>query len=150
MVFAGLIFFLQQLGYTVIVNHTSRYVVDVNRNITDAKGASYKTNVCYTHTTQGYAMYQTEPNAYEIEYRIASYYQPYHDKIQTLILEKLNYYNQIYFIDLHSFRLDYGADVVLGNDFGKTCSQSLFSFIEGKLIEQGYSVKHNDPFSGDT
>ena len=44
--------------------------------------------------------------------------------------------------------MDYGADVVLGNDFGKTCSQSFFSFIEGKLIEQGYSVKHNDLFSG--
>ena len=140
--------FLQQLGYTVIVNHTSRYVADVNRSLEDAKGTSYKTNVCYTHTTQGYAMYQAEPDVCELKHRIAYYYQPYHNGIQKLISEKLNYYNQIYFIDLHSFGLDYGADMILGNDFGNTCSASLMSFIEHKLMERGYSVKQNNPFSG--
>ena len=65
------------LGYTVIVNHTSRYVADVNRSLEDAKGTSYKTNVCYTHTTQGYAMYQAEPDVCELKHRIAYYYQPY-------------------------------------------------------------------------
>ena len=62
-------------------------------------------------------------------------------EFKKLISEKLNYYNQIYFIDLHSFGLDYGADMILGNDFGKTCSASLMSFIEHKLMERGYSVK---------
>ena len=32
--------FLQQLGYTVIVNHTSRYVADVNRSLEEAKGTA--------------------------------------------------------------------------------------------------------------
>ena len=109
--------FLQQLGYTVIVNHTSRYVADVNRSLEDAKGTSYKTNVCYTYTTQGYAMYQEEPDVCELKHRIACYYQTYHNKIEKLISEKLNYHNQIYFIDLHSFGLNYGTDVILGNDF---------------------------------
>ena len=31
---------------------------------------------------------------------------------------------------------------------GKTCSASLMSFIEHKLMERGYSVKQNNPFSG--
>ena len=70
-------------------------MADVNRSLEDAKGTSYKTNVCYTHITQGYAMYQAEPDVCELEHRIA-YYQLYHNRIQKLILEKLNYHNQIY------------------------------------------------------
>ena len=123
-------------------------MADVNRSLEDAKGTSYKTNVCYTHTTQGYAMYQAEPDVCELERRISCYYQTYHNRIQKLISEKLNYHNQIYFIDLHSFGLNYGADVILGNGFGTTCSESLMSFIEHKFTEQGYSVKQNNPFSG--
>lgn len=141
--------FLEEFGFTIIINNVSRYVIDPNRSINEEnKNGTYKENYIYTKTTFGKKMYRTEPNYNEIEDRIKEFYNPYHQTIVKAINDKLKYFKKVYLIDLHSFGKDILGDIVLGNDNNKTTS---YSFIQNtkKLLEQeGFIVKNNIPYSG--
>ena len=139
--------FLEELGYTVVINRVSRYVIDVNRGENERCG-SYQTNLVYTTTTQGEEMYRIPLTAKETEERIKNYYAPYHNALIGAIREKLKRYTRIYLLDLHSFGLDCEADIILGNDFGKTCSNGIISFLKDKFGENGFLPVENIPFSG--
>ena len=140
--------FLQELDFTVLMNRVSRYGADVNRAQEDCVGASYKTNVCYTHTTQGDAMYQTELTEIVRRERLARYYAPYHAALAQLLAEKKRRFAKVYLLDLHSFGLDFGADVILGDRFGCACEPELTEFLSGVFVQQGFSVGRNEPFAG--
>lgn len=140
--------FLDSLGYTIIINHVNRYVIDVNRNVDEKKGTSYKTNTVYTHTTQGDEMYNIPITEKEIQERIKNYYIPYHQLLKKAIKEKLKFFNKVYIIDLHSFGLDYGADVILGNNFNESCSLEVSNFFKNSFLKNGFRVKENSPFTG--
>ena len=139
--------FLVEMGYTVVINRMSRYVIDVNRGENERCG-SYQTNLVYTTTTQGEEMYRIPLTAEETAERIKNYYAPYHNALIEAIREKLKRYTRVYLLDLHSFGLDCRADIILGNDFGKTCSDGLVSFLTDKFIKNGFSTVENIPFSG--
>lgn len=139
--------FLEAMQFTVIENHINRYVIDVNREMVQ-EGDSYKTNLVYTHTTQGDVMYQKNPSASEISKRIENFYQPYHQALRRAVEEKRRYFDKIYVLDLHSFGLNYGADIILGNDYGKTCSDTFLARTARELQNQGFLVKENEVYPG--
>ena len=62
--------------------------------------------------------------------------------------EKLKYFDKVYLIDLHSFGRDLSADIILGNDEGKTTSDSFIELIGNLLKDEGFRVKTNVPYSG--
>lgn len=140
--------FFQEMGFTVFVNNINRYLVDVNRKIEEKKGISYKTNLIYNYTTQGKPMYKEIPDGDEIKERIEQYYLTYHNELKQAILEKQQYFEKVYLIDLHSFGLDYGSDIILGNYFGQTCSPQLMMFFKNQFLENNFKVTENIPFSG--
>lgn len=140
--------FLQELDFTVVINNVSRYVVDVNRNINTNKSEEYTKDFIYTKTTFGKEMYNLKPNSNEIEYRINEFYKPYHQAIIKAINDKLKYFDKVYLIDLHSFGKDISADIVLGNDNGKTTSSSYIQTINKLLENESFRVKNNTPYSG--
>lgn len=53
-----------------------------------------------------------------------NYYLPYHQALKKSIEDKLKVFKKVYVIDLHSFGLNYGADVIIGNNFNKSCDYS--------------------------
>lgn len=140
--------FLESLGYTVIINNVNRYVIDVNRQIDEKLGDSYKTNVIYTHTTQDDKIYHTPLTQQEIKKRVMNYYLPYHQALKKSIEDKLKVFKKVYVIDLHSFGLNYGADVIIGNNFNKSCSNNLTNFFQTTFLKSGFTVKENNPYSG--
>lgn len=140
--------FLKELGFTIIINNMNRHLIDVNRDINDKKGSSYKTNLIYTKTTQGALMYNHELPVQEIERRIADYYLPYHEAIRQALLEKQKYFKKVYLIDLHSFGLNYGADIILGNDNGRACTSKTTNFFKKMMKKQNFKVTENNPFAG--
>lgn len=140
--------FLGDMGFTVIVNNMSRYVIDVNRSLIDYNGKSYKSNLIYTYTTMDAPMYKILPDSKEIDARITKYYTPYHEAIQNALKYKREHFETVYLIDLHSFGMNAGVDAVLGNAHGKSCSQKCFDFWKTGLHGKGYRVGENDPFSG--
>ena len=116
--------FLKELGFTIIINNMNRHLIDVNRDINDKKGSSYKTNL------------------------IADYYLPYHEAIRQALLEKQKYFKKVYLIDLHSFGLNYGADIILGNDNGRACTSKTTNFFKKMMKKQNFKVTENNPFAG--
>ncbi|MCI8308845.1 MAG: N-formylglutamate amidohydrolase [Clostridia bacterium] len=141
--------FLDDMGFTVIINNVSRYMIDTNRDLeSKSNDLLYNKNLIYTKTTFNKDMYKLELSKNEIQYRIDNYYIPYHKEIEKNLKEKLKYFDKVYLIDLHSFGKNVDADIVLGNDFGKTTSKEFFEIIKNNLEECNFKVKENAPYRG--
>lgn len=141
--------FLQDMGFTVIINNISRYMIDPNRGLDDKTSDSlYNKNLIYTKTTFNKNMYKRTLSQVEIQERINNYYIPYHKEIEKNLKEKLKHFDKVYLIDLHSFGKNVDADIVLGNDYGKTTSKEFFKSIKNEMEKCGFSVNDNRPYKG--
>lgn len=141
--------FLKDLEITTVVNNVSRYVIDLNREITDnINTSSYVDNYIYTKTTFNNPMYKTDLEDEEIRDRITKYYAPYHQALENLINDKLSHFNKIYLIDLHSFGKAIEADIVLGNKTGQTLNKEFTMSIKNTLEKLDFIVSLNNPYSG--
>lgn len=140
--------FLKDLGFTTIINNISRYVIDTNREILDNDNDSYTKNYIYTKTTFEYKMYKKIPNKEEIQYRINEYYKPFHDTIKRTINDRLDKFDKVYLLDLHSFGKDINENIVLGNRKGETASIEFTNLISKSLENYGFRVGINNPYSG--
>lgn len=139
--------FLPAMGCTTVINHLSRYVVDVNRPILETDDGDYRTSVVYQKNTQGSPLYASPLDKQDIDDRIARYYHPYHQALEAQLRAKLQVYPSVLLLDLHSFFLDFveggNQDVYLSNRCGATsCVQTLAQLHEGFSLE-GYSVLDN-------
>lgn len=140
--------FLNTMGITTIINHTSRYVIDVNRKIENIAEETYSKNYIYLKNTFGDDMYKEFPAQKEMQDRISLYYTPYHRKLKELLKEKEKHFEKIYLLDLHSFGKDLKVDVVLGNNNCKTTSDTFFLNIQKMLECIGFKISLNTPYSG--
>ena len=140
--------FLKELGFTVVINHVSRYVIDPNRDIKSADGEEYTKSFIYKKTTFGREMYRDTLLQEEIDDRINKYYKVYHDTLQRTISEKLVHFEKAYLLDLHSFGRQMEVDVVLGNNEGQTMKEELLSYIQKLFMDNGFDVAINYPFKG--
>ena len=118
--------FLPDMGFTVIINHVSRYVIDPNRNLSGNYEGSYKITPVYQQTTMGQDMSREKLSNKEIQNRINAYYNPYHQMIQNAISQKSRYFSKVLLLDLHSFGLNLDCDIVLGNKVGRSSSGNIF------------------------
>jgi len=141
--------FLGDMGFTVLINNISRYVIDPNRSLEDKTvDSSYNGNAIYNKTTFNKEMYTKQLAQDEIKNRIDQYYIPYHKELEKQIEQKLKKFDKIYLIDMHSFGKNIGADIVLGNDYGKTTSIRFFNFIKDELEKEGFCINENKPYRG--
>ena len=141
--------FLENMGFTVIINNVSRYVIDPNRRLDDkSDDSAYKYNSIYTRTTFNKEMYTRQLEQDEIKNRINNYYIPYHMELKKQIEQKLKYFDKVYLIDMHSFGKNIGSDIVLGNNYGKTTSLEFFNLIKNEFENLGFRISDNKPYNG--
>ena len=141
--------FLSDLGFTIIINNVSRYVIDVNRDIKNIKiNDSYKQNYIYTKTTFDKEMYKQQLTIDEINSRIKNFHIPYHQAILKALEEKNKHFNKVFLIDLHSFGKPISSDIILGNDNGNSSSKDFFLKVKSLFEEENFVVNENKPFSG--
>jgi N-formylglutamate deformylase len=100
--------FLPELGASVLVAQTSRYVIDLNRPPDDAPmypGAA-NTELCPTRFFTGEALYQPgcEPSANERLQRRATYWQTYHDALAAELQRLKTIHGYVLLWDAHSIR----------------------------------------------
>ncbi|WP_125568475.1 N-formylglutamate amidohydrolase [Companilactobacillus insicii] len=147
--------FIPELGFTLIQNNINRYVADPNRKsfaINDDN--DYRHNVIYQRNTFGQPLYKEPLNKEQINQRITKFYQPYHDRLQQLIDHKLQDFDEIYLIDLHSFayypryEMMSPADFVIGNNYDNTSSTDVRNWLTNELKRKKYTVSDNFPFTG--
>lgn len=144
--------FLPAMGCTTIINQLSRYVADMNRSIESARSGDYRKTVVYHENTQGSSLYSSPLDENEINRRVIQYYQPYHQALGKLLLEKLQVYPSVLLLDLHSFFLDFveggSQDVYLSNRCGVTSSEQTLQQLHKGFTAQGYSVIDNAIMGG--
>ncbi|MDP5360453.1 MAG: N-formylglutamate amidohydrolase, partial [Paracoccaceae bacterium] len=90
--------------------------------------------------------------------RIAQYWRPYHDQLQTLLDESNNTFGEAILIDCHSMPHEAlenvgppgsaRPDIVLGDRFGATAAGSVVEQVEAAFASAGLRVARNMPFAG--
>lgn len=106
----------------------------------------------------GRQIYHGKITLREAHERIAGYWRPYHDRLQTLLDESMNSYGEAILIDCHSMPNEAvenvgppGAprpDIVLGDRFGATASAEIVERVEAAFAAAGFRVARNMPFAG--
>ncbi len=144
--------FLPEMGCTTLINHLSRYVVDVNRSASANGTGDYRKTVVYKENTQGKPLYRSPPGEDEINRRIALYYMPYHEALEKLIKEKLKKHSTVLLLDLHSFFIDFvkggNQDVYLSNKGGQTSCVETLNHIHSSFCRQALTVLDNAIMGG--
>ena len=108
--------------------------------------------------SNGRHIYRGKLTLAEAHQRIAQYWRPYHDQLQTLMDESVNAFGEAILIDCHSMPHEAlenvgppGAarpHVVLGDRFGATAASSVVEQVEAAFAAAGLRVARNMPFAG--
>lgn len=153
--------FAPAMGISIIAAKYSRWVIDLNRDpqskplYTDGR---IITGLCPTTDFLGKPLYKdqrTEINKEEIEKRLATYYDPYHQQIQSLLDALIKQFGRVLLWDCHSIRQlvptiqkEKFPDLILGDVDGTSASTAVIDAAFKTLTSDKYSVNHNHPFKG--
>ena len=101
-------------------------------------------------------IYKNRLSIDDANYRLQSYYFPYHAKLKTLIKNTRDSFKKVILLDCHSMpqssinlsKKRDPIDVVLGDCFGHSCQHEIIVELKCLLQEAGFRVSLNKPFSG--
>lgn len=106
----------------------------------------------------GRHIYRGKLTLEEAHTRIAQYWRPYHDQLQTLMDESVNAFGEAILIDCHSMPHEAlenvgppGAtrpQIVLGDRFGAAAASEVVEQVEAAFTSAGLRVARNMPFAG--
>ncbi len=152
--------FASDLGATLLVPKYSRYLVDLNRAPDNAPmyPGQNNTELCPTRHFSGEPLYLPgqEPDAAEIQRRVATSWQPYHQALQTQLQQLKAQHGHVVLFDAHSIQgtlpwLFEGTlpDMNLGTANGSSCAPALQHAVAGVFAAQStYSHVLNGRFKG--
>ena len=95
----------------------------------------------------------------EMEYRIATFWHPYHARLKALLDHTHQAHGRVVHVNCHSMPA-FGhqlspdpagtrrADFVIGDRDGSSCDPALVNYLCKIILDLGYSVKTNEPFKG--
>lgn len=106
----------------------------------------------------GQQIYRGKLSLTQAHDRIAQYWRPYHDQLQTLLDESMNMFGEAILIDCHSMPHEAlenvgppGAarpQIVLGDRFGAAAASPIVERVEAAFAAAGFRVARNMPFAG--
>jgi N-formylglutamate deformylase len=153
--------FAPELGITVIHAKYSRWVIDLNR---DAESKPlYNDGRIITGLTPSTDFFGNEiyidkkfiPDEAETTRRLKHYYQPYYQKIESLLEDRISEFGQALLWDAHSIcrlvptiRKEPFPDLILGDNDEKSAAQEIINIALNGLQAGKYQVNHNTPFKG--
>lgn len=153
--------FAPGLGITVIHAKYSRWVIDLNRDphskplYTDGRIITElvpKTNFLGNEI---YADQKFVPDDEEVLRRTENYYQPYYQKIESLLAERIARFGKVLLWDAHSIRRFVPTiqnapfpDLILGDNDEKSAEKAIIEIALDGLGAGKYGVNHNAPFKG--
>jgi N-formylglutamate deformylase len=154
------------LGATLLVAHTSRYVLDLNRADTDVDSAVVNGvprleaphGLIWKRSTEGHPTIDGPLPREELERRIATIHRPYHAKLRELLDAKRRRFGFALLLCAHSMpsagrtgHVDNGApraDIVPGSRGRTTATPELVDLPERLAVARGWSVVHDVPYRG--
>ncbi len=162
---------LDQYKIPRVVTPYHRYVVDCNRWPTDVDcdsvegserpSGSYPTGLHWRKTTSGYVLFDKPLSQNLHREIIKKYYEGFFRNIDSLYQKwDQQRIKNIYHLDLHSMpsrgteaHRDPGeerADIVVGNEKGKTATQEWTEQVISSYRNEGFNVRLNYPYIGGT
>lgn len=100
-------------------------------------------------------IYKTKLSTAEVKERLATCYKPYHATLKQLIHEAILQNGYCLVLDCHSMPSPKvksahfnKPDIVLGDRFGESCSETVTACVEKFLRGRGYGVSRNVPYAG--
>lgn len=155
-----------ELGATLLVAHTSRYVLDLNRAETDVDSTvvlgvprlDAPHGLIWKRSTEGHPTLDGPLSRAELERRLESIHRPYHDRLRELLDEKRRKFGFALLLCAHSMpssgragHADTGsprADIVPGTRGRTTAASHLIDLPEALAVARGWSVVHDVPYRG--
>lgn len=164
-----------QVGAPFLVAEFPRSYLDVNRAVDDVDvsmiAGEWTKSVRPSPATQrgmglawkyawGDVLMHAGPiSVTEMEHRIATYWHPYHDRLQALLDHVFAAEGRAYHVNCHSMpALGHSlspdaagtkrADFVIGDRDGTSCEPVFVDCLCEAVRTLGYSVKRNEPFKG--
>ena len=154
----------------VIIAQCSRAVIDLNRsrkavdnnmfseifekkNIDEKKMIGFGLGVFPKSISNNQIYNKKLPISYG-KYILDTFYDPFHKILSAQIKYLLNKFGNCYHFDLHTMpskalkNFKNEPDIVLGNNFGKSCSIELLNYIKNNLKTFGLNVEINNPYAG--
>ena len=140
--------FLGEQGFTVLINHVSRYAADVNRRPCGKNPRDARSAAVYQETTFGMPLYDEPVTPDETARRIALYHWPYHEALRGALDAKMTRFGHAVLLDLHSFGRNIAPEVVLGTGRGTTASAALTASVRDAFAGEDFCMAVDAPFSG--
>ena len=139
--------FAGELGATLVVPTHSRYFIDLNRpsENTPMYAGQNNTELCPTRHFTGEAIYRDgqAPDAAEIQRRVATHWQPYHDALQAQLLRLRSAHGHAVLFDAHSIKSELPwlfdgtlPHMNLGTVGGGSCATTLRDVLAAVLAAQ--------------
>ena len=151
--------FARGLGATMIVANYSRYVVDLNRPVSDE--AMYEgqlaTGLCPRYTFAGEPLYRDDADVAreETDRRVERYWRPYHEQLEATLGRILDRHGKALLWDAHSIasrvpRLFAGELPVLnlGTFDDRSCDPAVSAALLQVAADSPYEVVLNGRFKG--
>jgi N-formylglutamate deformylase len=153
--------FAAELGITVIHARYSRWVIDLNRD--PESKPLYDDGRIITGLTPStdflgneiYLEKRFVPDKEETERRLANYYRPYYQKIESLLAERIEEFGRVLLWDAHSIRRfvptirkEPFPDLILGDNDEQSADKEIIEIALNNLRAGKYGVNHNTPFKG--
>lgn len=155
-----------EAGATVLLAHTSRYFIDLNRRadevdrhaVEGATGQDAPHGLIWHRATDGERALPAPLPRAELERRLALIYRPYHAALQGLLEEKRRRFGQVILICAHSMpsvSLSFAtgrevprADIVPGTRNRTSAAGAVIETVDRFARTSGFSVRHDDPYRG--
>ena len=145
--------FVRGLGASLIVPRCSRYLIDLNRPSENAPmyAGVNNTELCPTRFFTGDALYRAglEPDAAEIERRVACYWRPYHQTLEAELARLKAAHGHAILFDGHSIKSELPwlfegrlPDLNLGTASGASCAPTLRTALIRVLQTQTTTFTH--------
>jgi N-formylglutamate amidohydrolase len=102
----------------------------------------------------GESIYRRKLSFGEAEFRVRTYWEPYHTALCRLLDETKQNFGACLLVDCHSMPAQAQSggrpspDIVLGDAHGTACSPAIMRAAERILTELGFKVRRNDPYAG--
>jgi len=148
-----------ELGASTIAAEYSRYVIDLNRAPDNANlyPGQDTTGLCPVDTFDKHPLYASEnvPDQTEIERRITTYWQPYHQQLNAELERLLRIHGHVVLWDAHSIasvvpRFFEGKlpDLNFGTADQKSCASGLQEALQDVLSQAPESKTYTHIFNG--
>ncbi|MFZ6849585.1 N-formylglutamate deformylase [Undibacterium sp. RuRC25W] len=147
------------LGASTLMAEYSRYVIDLNRAPDNANlyPGQDTTGLCPVDTFDKHPLYAADnlPDQSEVQRRIATYWQPYHLKLNEELERLLSIHGHVVLWDAHSIasvvpRFFEGKlpDLNFGTADQQSCASGLQDALEQSLLSSMHSKAYTHVFNG--